>query len=369
MKGRENSMDKTKIDSVIGNKEEKDISISEKYKGLYEGLQNHEKDFQALETALKTKKSDDKITLTNMYKNQLDEYDKTNRNLTKLYKTELKKHLDSSNVKNLEVTNFLRDEESLKLIDTFFIKIDLVREGINESIKIRQSSNPIERFLNRDSIVICSTILSLTVSLFIIPVKYKTDLSVYIPFALGGYIMYLLLLLYFTGNERTNDKIRYEDRYMTEGSKVQTKAILRNSSSNTDLIEQYKISVSSEHYYETVMWDIGKILLTGSAASLPVAFTVMNSTFENGKEIGYGAILFSIIIYTVFLFLSKRYRASIRKFRNSTNILEEELNWLPFTYVYTLEPQSFGNPIKIWTIFVSLYGVIITSGVWIVFSM
>ncbi|PAT01661.1 hypothetical protein CI105_05295 [Candidatus Izimaplasma bacterium ZiA1] len=188
--------------------------------------------------------------------------------------------------------------------------------------------------------------------------QYKIISSVY--FAIVSFILF-----YHIGGEYMKDKTRNENYFIDQKSEFVTKQLLLVSNhSKEDLIEQYKICIELEKHYERVMWDIGKVLLTGSAAALPYTLYILNGD-EKNYSIAIVALLLSIVLYNVFLFLSKRYRGSIRKFRNSAELIEKELKWLPYNYAYTLEEKSFGNPIKVWTIFVGLYGIILSGATFI----
>ena len=188
-------------------------------------------------------------------------------------------------------------------------------------------------------------------------------------FAIVGTILFISILFYLMMNEHFNDKIRENDFYISEDSKIVTEEILNDVNITSDQwVEQYKLCVESEHYYESIMWDVGKILLTGSAAAIPLAISVLNNS-NYDKSLGVAIIIFSFVLYTVFLMVSKRYRASIRNFRNVARIIEDKLNFLPLKYVYDFEKKGFGNPMRMWTIFVTLYGFLITGCMYVVLSL
>ena len=194
--------------------------------------------------------------------------------------------------------------------------------------------------------------------------NYKPE--IYIPAAIAYFFVVTIILFLHVGGEYMMDLVRNESYFVDYESELTTKQILflLNHKDEKELIAQYEVCIDLEKHYEVVMWDIGKFLLTGSAAALPLA--IQSLTYNSdGYILGFVILMFSIVLYNVFLFLSKRYRASIRKFRNSAELIEKELKWLPYKYAYKLEDKSFGDPIRVWTIFVALYVVIISGATFI----
>ncbi len=119
-----------------------------------------------------------------------------------------------------------------------------------------------------------------------------------------------------------------------------------------DLKHMYDQCISSEQFYEGTIWTIGSIFITASFSIIAVAFS--SDLIEQ-----FLGILIATGIYFVFLVIFHRFRLSIRLFRNVTRILEHELDYFAFRYVYDLEFEKYGLVTRIWTVLLCIFLILI----------
>jgi|GEM_PF-3555521 len=203
-------------------------------------------------------------------------------------------------------------------------------------------------------------ILSILFSYFLLEfhfgdLKYGVWYSVF--FGVGNTIAIISVLVidkFFdkTPNDNTTTMIDTDKKIDEMLSKIPSDKLYER------VLVQYKLAVQSEQFFEKTMWDIGKLLIPISISAYPIV--MLKGEGNEGV-----AFLLTFILYTAFLLIAKRLRASIRLFRDLAKKLEKKIDGLAYEFVYELEKKAYGNPVKIWTILMILYFVIIDFGIFI----
>lgn len=115
------------------------------------------------------------------------------------------------------------------------------------------------------------------------------------------------------------------------------------------LWRQHQVCVDNEKFYEQIAWQVGIIFV-------PVGLGLGTLGLQQNQAPGPVAIIAGFLLFATWVLLFRRFRTSLRLYRECAQIIEQLIGMFAVSYVYSFAFHKYGPVIRVWPYLVALLG-------------